>query len=858
MKSRLLIFIGILLSAVSFAQEKKSTDIPTVYVDKNGVMRWSDTKEETSFFGVNYTLPFAHAYRAMGYLGVDRKEAIDRDVYHLTRLGINAYRIHVWDVEISDAQGRLLENEHLDLLDYLIYKLKERGIHTFVTAQTNFGNGYPERNQPTEGYSYNYGKCEMHSHPEAIAAQEHYLAALVRHVNPYTGYAYKDDPAIVGFEINNEPCHTGSVEQTRAYINRMLRAMKQAGCRKPVFYNVSHNQQVVEAYYSTGIDGTTYQWYPIGLVSGRMQKGNFLPFVDSYRIPFSHLKGFDKKARMIYEFDPADILYSYMYPATVRTFRSAGFQWITQFAYDPIDMAAYNTEYQTHYLNVAYTPNKAIGLMIASEAAQQVKRGETFGTYPADTVFHDFRVSAACDLSELNDGEKFYYSNTTHTQPKNVSQLCAIAGCGSSPVVGYEGTGVYWLDKLEEGIWRLEVMPDAVVASDPFAKPSLEKPVVRIFQGTWDMSLDLPDLGDSFYIEGLNEGNTCKQQAVNGVIAAVRPGVYLLQRNGWPGADSQWKADTHWKHIRLGEYVAPRDLPKKDTFVVTHTPAAYTETGRNLLIEAIVAGEEKPDSVVIYTDKISFWNDYNPSVRMEHIEGYRYQATIPAEEVKEGCFRYNLMVCKGNLRQTFPAGVAQSPLDWDYTADSWWETQVVSPQAPLRLLDARQMAEGVKCYTFPEWSKTDIQIMDEHPDGLPYWHIGFHSEQPEPVFFVHRYVRDDLSGRMERLDSCQTLCLKLDKQPEGMLAGFVTTDGYTYLAHCPKADGEGVVRIPLSKLRQDDTALLPHAYPVFLDPYFHPQASLPFHPRKIEKLELRMKGQPHEKLELQLASAWLE
>ena len=124
----------------------------------------------------------------------------------------------------------------------------------------------------------------------------------------------------------------------------MLSALKRAGNRKPVFYNVSHNQHVVEAYYSTAIQGTTYQWYPIGLVSGHTRKGNFLPSVDRYDIPFSNLKGFNKKARMVYEFDPADILYSYMYPATVRTFRTAGFQWITQFAYDPIDMAAYNTE----------------------------------------------------------------------------------------------------------------------------------------------------------------------------------------------------------------------------------------------------------------------------------------------------------------------------------------------------------------------------------------------------------------------------------------------------------------------------------------------------------------------------------
>ncbi len=168
-------------------------------------MRWSDTHEEASFFGVNYTLPFAHAYRALGYLGLDRKAAIDKDVYHLSRLGLNAYRIHLWDVELTDGQGNLLENEHIDLMDYLIAKLKERNIHIVITAQTNFGNGYPERNIQTGGFSYKYDKCDMHSNPEAIAAQETYLRDLVKHTNPYTGLAYKDDPSIVGFEINNEP-----------------------------------------------------------------------------------------------------------------------------------------------------------------------------------------------------------------------------------------------------------------------------------------------------------------------------------------------------------------------------------------------------------------------------------------------------------------------------------------------------------------------------------------------------------------------------------------------------------------------------------------------------------------------------
>ena len=533
MKRQFILTFICLLFTFTGMQGKVTT--PIIYIDGNGVMRWSDTHEEASFFGVNYTLPFAHAYRALGYLGVDRKAAIDKDVYHLSRLGLNAYRIHLWDVELTDGQGNLLENEHIDLMDYLIAKLKERNIHIVITAQTNFGNGYPERNIQTGGFSYKYDKCDMHSNPEAIAAQETYLRDLVKHTNPYTGLAYKDDPSIVGFEINNEPCHSGTKEEVKAYINRMLKSMSKAGNRKPVFYNVSHNGYVAEAYYETTVQGTTYQWYPIGLVSGQTQQGNFLPYVDRYDIPFAgKVKEFNKKARMIYEFDPADIMYSYMYPAMVRTFRTAGFQWITQFAYDPIDLAFANTEYQTHFLNLAYTPNKAISMKIAAEAARSLKRGESYGSYPQDTIFgNGFRVSYAEDLSELNNGEKFYYSNQTNTPPKDASKLVSIAGCGSSPIVDYEGTGAYFIDCLESGVWRLEVMPDAVVVNDPFAKPSLKKEVVSIIYGTWDMALRIPDLGKAFTLTALDKKNDRKEETVtNGVICDLRPGVYLLKRNG--------------------------------------------------------------------------------------------------------------------------------------------------------------------------------------------------------------------------------------------------------------------------------------------------------------------------------------
>ena len=653
MKRQFILTFICLLFTFTGIQGKVTT--PIIYIDGNGVMRWSDTHEEASFFGVNYTLPFAHAYRALGYLGLDRKAAIDKDVYHLSRLGLNAYRIHLWDVELTDGQGNLLENEHLDLMDYLIAKLKERNIHIVITAQTNFGNGYPERNIQTGGFSYKYDKCDMHSNPEAIAAQETYLRDLVKHTNPYTGLAYKDDPSIVGFEINNEPCHSGTKEEVKAYINRMLKSMSKAGNRKPVFYNVSHNGYVAEAYYETTVQGTTYQWYPIGLVSGQTQQGNFLPYVDRYDIPFAgKVKEFNKKARMIYEFDPADIMYSYMYPAMVRTFRTAGFQWITQFAYDPIDLAFANTEYQTHFLNLAYTPNKAISMKIAAEAARSLKRGESYGSYPQDTIFgNGFRVSYAEDLSELNNGEKFYYSNQTNTPPKDASKLVSIAGCGSSPIVDYEGTGAYFIDLNKISADKLEkkgVKKAAAYYNHDHTHTSLKKEVVSIIYGTWDMALRIPDLGKAFTLTALDKKNDRKEETVtNGVICDLRPGVYLLKRNGCT-PQQNWKADSRWNSIRIGEFVAP--TPRTMDYKVTHTPASIAEAGKALIINAQVAGSVFPDSVIIYTDKVSFWNEHNPYIKMKRTSGYTYQAILPAADIKEDCFKYNIIVCRGDSTHT--------------------------------------------------------------------------------------------------------------------------------------------------------------------------------------------------------------
>ena len=69
------IFFFSFFSIKSTAQSKSK--IPNlVYADKQGVLRYTSGKAEASFFGVNYTTPFAYAYRAHKAPVLDRKSVV--------------------------------------------------------------------------------------------------------------------------------------------------------------------------------------------------------------------------------------------------------------------------------------------------------------------------------------------------------------------------------------------------------------------------------------------------------------------------------------------------------------------------------------------------------------------------------------------------------------------------------------------------------------------------------------------------------------------------------------------------------------------------------------------------------------
>jgi hypothetical protein len=816
------------------AQEHPGKD-DLVYVDQHGVMRWTKTHAEAVFFGVNYTVPFAYSYRAHKALHADAEEAIKEDVYHLARLGLDAFRVHVWDTEISDSLGNLLENEHLRLFDFLVAELRKRGIRVIITPIAFWGNGYPEKDELTPGFSRVYGKGRATTNDTAIRAEENYLHQFFHHVNPYTQLTYGADPDVIAVELDNEPSHSGPAEGVTRYINRLAAAVRATGWSKPLFYNISQNPSYAGAVAASDVNGFSFQWYPTGLVYGQERRGNYLPNVDKYVIPFDSLSGFRNKARMVYEFDAADVLASYMYPAMVRSFRGAGFQWATQFAYDPMALAYANTEYQTHYLNLAYTPSKAISLLIASRAFHRIPRGASFGAYPADSVFDVFRVSYRESLSEMNSGSEFYYSNSTNSKPVDASRLEHVAGVGHSAVVHYGGTGAYFLDKVGTGLWRLEVMPDAISIRNPFGKPAPGREVTRIEWREHRMEILLPDLGEGFSIKGLNTGNSYSGVA-SGTHLSLMPGTYLLSGRASGGrAPDPGKAG----EIGMNEFVAPQPYSKEP--YVHHTPYIEISSGRTFTIRAIIVGLDSGDKAIVQINRVGGYGQGrmipltaaagDPGIG--DASGYVYTAEVPADIVMPGLLQYRIILERAGDRDlVYPGGHSGNPFAWNYydgEDGDRWETFVAAPREGLGMFDANKDRDATTYSSsrrgFAEWiSGPDAgRLLLKLSGG------------------VECFVGDKISGRKTEDFGEVVIRGKTDSVGRFKIM-LIDGNGDVWSAFIGLTDSLRDVVLPFSKLAPDDGfLLLPRPYPGFMPMRFsYSGAHGPFNWRDTEKIQITM------------------
>ncbi len=784
-----------------------------VYLDSAGVVRWSDDRREVTLFGANYVLPTASDYRAAGYLHADRKRMIDEDMAQFARMGWDGLRLTFWgDWESSDSAGNLIANDHLELLDWLIARARERGVYMLLSPIQLYGSNWPDALQDTSapGFGRRFDRGRMGTDPAAIAAQVNYLRQILTHVNRYTGVALKDEPAILFIELVNEPWHhPEDLDGSIRYINALTDAVRGTGCRKLVFYNVSQDFRIAEAIRRSRAQGVTFGWYPSGLNSGHELEGNYLRGVDAY--PDMLRPEMARLPRIVYEFDSPDLRTGTMYPAMARTFRAVGTQFAAMFAYDMLQTASRNLGWQTHYLSLVYTPRKAMSAIVAAEAMHRLPRLRSYGPYPENTRFGDFHVDFDGDLGELVARDAFLYAGTTRSRPPDPAALRRIAGYGSSPTVAYEGEGIYFLDQVKKGVWRLEVYPDAVPVRDPFEPPSPGKVVTRAISRAWPMTLDLPDLGGSFTVQTITAGNPRTGQAAGGRFT-VTPGVYVLSAAGPVDVGT---LPAYQGHVAFAEYHGPPpdSLPPS---VQPLTAPAYL-AGHDAELRARIVDGTPPDSATLFIRPAA--GGFYRGFALRPAGGYAYAASVPKASLQEGPHEFVLTIFRGDSVLTFPSGVNRRPWDWDYHGRATWTLDVVGPETPLRLFtpdaDAARLAFS--------------RIGDAGRRGL--FRLGFSGVTGQPVFHFELpvsasgwsppdytaslVIRERIGARQETLSGARALRLRLrGLGPRQVLhVTLMEDDGTSWSTVVPVDSTWHEPSLPLADFTIGRGVLLPEGFP---------------------------------------------
>lgn len=835
--SKFILAIAMALAIGSPAFGQSPSD--QIEIGQDGIMRWRKDGSEVTGFGVNYTAPFAHAYRSAKRMGIDVKKAIDEDLYHFKRLGLDLYRVHVWDTEISDSLGNLLDNEHLEVFDYLLAQLKAHDIHAIITPIAYWGNGWPEPDEPTPGFSAKYGKDNCLVDPAAIKAQANYLAQFVNHINRYTGTAYKDESSILAFEVCNEPHHRGTPEEVTAFVKLMKEAIGTTGCTKPVFYNVSHSIHRAEAYYAAGIDGGTFQWYPTGLGFQQELGGNMLPNVDRYPIPFDDVLKKNGSARIVYEFDAADMASTYMYPAMARSFRTAGMQLATHFAYDPTFYAAYNTEYNTHFMNLVYAPRKALSLMICGEIFRHIPLYTDYGHYPNNTSFGNFHISYEDDLAEMATTRKFIYTNNTATIPPDPDKLEHIAGWGNSPIVEYDGTGAYFLDKISEGVWSLEIFPDALITDNPFGRNSPDKRRAEISSGAHTMTIHLPWLNHNYIIAS---PDLATQFEYSKRTFPIKPGAYLIIHARVDPPEQQVVLKYVEDH-QFGAFTTTALNQGLTKTMIVHHPTATCIAGRDMEIKANVISPVPIDSVVVW-----YYDGWKlETMRMDETNGSTYKAIIPGKALHlENKFRYYITVHHAGLIRTYPSGRTVQPGAWNFDASEAYVTQCLEPSYPIVLFDASTDANRLNREWLPGsriepgllpgddqlYLKTEqlLHTDPENPDG-----------EKIADYSVRHFFGDLIVNRKVDLEKQQELVIEATSgsdKPCPVQFALVMDDGSAFGTILKLKSGKGLYRISLEKLEKVQAVILPRPYPTFLPYYAIAGNAQLFDIRRIESLQI--------------------
>lgn len=137
-----------------------------------------------------------------------KNESCDKLGDLMAGMGYNFLRLHHFDNVLSKIEGKKstdLAPKPMDRMDYMVYAMKKRGIYITLDLYIirKLAKGEVEE-LPDIAPGSDVFKALPFVSESAMRSWERFSANLLNHVNPYTGLAWKDDPAIVTISLINE------------------------------------------------------------------------------------------------------------------------------------------------------------------------------------------------------------------------------------------------------------------------------------------------------------------------------------------------------------------------------------------------------------------------------------------------------------------------------------------------------------------------------------------------------------------------------------------------------------------------------------------------------------------------------
>ncbi len=150
-----------------------------------------------------------------------KKETVDQLADYFVYCGYNTVRIHHHDTELLDRKAKdtlTFSAGKLDQLDYLVYRMKEKGIYVTTDLYTNRvfkpGDNIPE----CDFYDQRQMKMLLPVSRAAMENWKEFARRWMTHKNPYTGLTWAEEPALYCINLVNEEVLTGNWNRTSSSV----------------------------------------------------------------------------------------------------------------------------------------------------------------------------------------------------------------------------------------------------------------------------------------------------------------------------------------------------------------------------------------------------------------------------------------------------------------------------------------------------------------------------------------------------------------------------------------------------------------------------------------------------------------